>query len=378
MTHEEMQRRFDSDDPISNRRQIFRMPDGTWWSSTTLERRTTTERNLAYVFPNHGASYSTIEDDAICEILPDEDAPTRVVPEAVVEVVHSEMQEYFNEHHRDTPQPFQIGSPCIIRVSDGKWRAHLNNWNEENLTTDRNRAFIFDNYGRTNGNPSYGWTIEVLPEVARTIPDVGEMDAAPAVIDPPEKANIIKRLFAPDFIRMLEAAPKNEMVRGWILKVTKQLPPEDCDTVDKIEAWLQSIQKEAGAPLVAPGKAVGFKITLDFTGSESGRCNYTVTTSGSDDFEFNDAELRSMVEESDGDFHTLLEYARESIGDNWNERTSATMEAGDNEYEYDHHDCVDGGDTEYDFSVFALKERLRSWVRENMPDQWARMNEENF
>jgi hypothetical protein len=275
-----------------------------------------------------------------------------VIPRAIIEKTVAEMQALWNAR-AENPDP-DLNRRMLVRTPDGEW------WKElaGGVTIRRNEAHIYEGFASVRaGEPSMNSICEILENE-----------------DVPQKGSLINKLFAHDFIRMLEAAPKNEMVRGWILKVTKQLPPEDCDTVDKIEEWLQSIQKESKVPLKAPGKAEGFSIPLDFNSSESGRCDYTVDTYGSDDFDFTDDELREMTEDADGDFDNLIADAKQTIDDCWNERCDARMEPGDN-YNYGEHNAADGGDTEYDYNISNLKDSLRAWVRENMPEEWARMQE---
>lgn len=375
MSHVEMQALHNAtgveipDGSVLARRVLIRTAEGAWLTGRD-RRSTTTDRQGAFVFDSYGNSLhpDAAGEGCIIEILPDEDAPERVMPPSEWEHTEHEMNGIFGKSftERDDHERELMVRPVIIRIREGNW---MKTYNPQSLTTNRNRSLVFRDFGATPGDGvEPDAIIEVLPEVARTIPEVEEVAIKPEVIDPP-KVNLVNKLFSADFIGMLKAAPKNEMVRGWILKVTKQLPPEDCDTIDKLEAWLQSIQKEAGVPLKAPGKRAGMRIDIDFTGEENGRVRYSVQTSGSDTFAFDDDELREMVEENADDWDGLVSALKDLINSEIWDRTEPSMEAGDNEYDYTGYDSSGDGDTEWDFSLGELKDRLKEWLRANMPEE---------
>jgi hypothetical protein len=291
----------------------------------------------------------------------------RRVPDAIAEFNRAEMQRMYDHRQRDG----RHRHPLIIRLADGKWMGGRGE------TQDREKAHIYGNYGGTMACEDEGEIAEILP-----IPgEVGIPEWANKVVRTNPDGTPIKRKLVPvyfgfEFIKLMETAPKNEFVRGWILKQTKQMPPDDCNTIEKLEDWLQSIQGKVEAKKAKVSAMPGLEITVDFTGHERGTCRYSVGTYGRSEFRFTSGELESIAEGADS-WAGLLDAAKETIADDIHERTEPNMEPDGDTYEYDNQECEGSDDTDWDYPVSTLETRLRDWVHANLPDKARALDAES-
>lgn len=347
-------------DPRVMGRCLYRDPNGGGWLIGRGER--TGDRNQATVYNHYNSSPLVMPEDMIVEFLPDETEAFSAVriPAAVEEVSGREMNEQFVSTYNDITAelPLRLRSPLIIRMPNGRWRS---SYNVGETTADRNMAMVFSRYGCSNGDTSSNRTFEILPADYMTNSTQAESATKP---------KHIKRLFADDFIKMFEAAPKNDFVRGWILKATKQMPPEDIDSTDKLESWLESIQpkKADGSPAPVPKPGVSVQVT--FEGHETGRASYIVPTRGVDEYEFTYDELREMVQSvlnDDCTFEELLDQANADIGDNLGDRTDPSME-WDGHAEHSEHEATGGETDEHQVNQSQLRTRMEDWIRNNMSE----------
>jgi hypothetical protein len=365
MTHAEMQVLFENDDPASRADQIMRMANGRWWSGTDLLRPIyTTNRDEATVFHGHGRTSANAPLDCIIEILtdqpiPDPTPPTRRrVPVAIRERDRMEMQQEWSARG-DATHDEDLHRRMIVRTPNGTWYASRRGSDQ---TPDREQAHIYEYFGET--------TYALAGEIAEILPIEDEATGYPVQpIQPVATGKLINKYFSPDFMRMFVAAPKNDMVRGWILKITKQLPAEDCETPEKLEEWLQSIQGKTETLPPPKGLEEGVSVDVSFTGSESGTCRYQCNTTGGDRFVFDADDLRTLVAEADGDFDSLLEHAREQLSDGVTD-LEPDMSSDEDGNDYDRY--VPSGDNanwdDFDYSNNQLKENLIRWIRNNMPE----------
>lgn len=339
-------------------RVIYRRPDGLWLIGRD---RTTADRNEATIYAdyNHDTPIN-MSPDLIVEVLPDDHG----IPPALCERTALEMKQHFDA---DVEGDILLTNRFVLRMPDGRYRAAQDDY--ALFVVERDGAFIYSTYGGTPiGNFNGDVVFEILPD------EVEPPSPAPSPTLNPNR--LVYRYFSPDFQRMFVAAPKNDMVKGWILKTTKQLPPDDCDTLPKLEEWLQSIQVKPET--LPPPKIVtpDVKVGISFSGSESGTCRYTCNTSGSGEFRFTANELRDMVNdaiENDNDFDAVVEAASEEISDNSWEVCVPIMQCDDDGFEYCHYTLNNGDNNDFEYSSNQLKNDLKAWIRTNMPEAVERL-----
>lgn len=359
MTHTEMQEHYQAEDPVSRRRQIIRTATGRWRSGNAANATYTHDRNEAYVYSCHGATPTAEPGDSIIEILPDEPAggtpaiPPGRYPPPIEERDRAQMQvEYWRDGcNQSAERPWN--RQLLIRLPNGMWADTLSA--RCNGTPDRNNAHLFDGYARTPASAYPAGT------VAELLPFPGEVAGAP-------KAKSVHNIFTPDFIQLMKTAPKNEMVRGWLLKKCRVMPPEDCDTFEKIEAWVASLEPAKVETLKANK---GIEIPMSFSRKETGICKYRETSSASGRFVIKPDELAEMVRdavEEDIGIDDLYEnYIRELIANEVWERITPNWES-DGDIEYDAYDGNGDSEDDYDYTAADVISNLKDWIRKNMPE----------
>lgn len=206
-----------------------------------------------------------------------------------------------------------------------------------------------------------GNTVEFIDTVAHKQTD-----------EPATKPSLVKAKFTSDFIKMFEAAPKNEFVRGWILKTTKKMPPEDIDSMDKLESWLDSIQPKNAdvSPVVNNRPGGGFVVQLSITEIESGRRDYTVRNRGTMSYDLNEEQMRSLVQtaiDEEYSMEDLLASLSDRVAEDVWERPMPAMEADDDTLEYGDWHNQDTSDQDWDY-LNDVQTKVEEWVRINMPE----------
>lgn len=357
------------DSPLLHRRFIInrRGRSEEWQADTESLAATTPDRNAAHIYASFAEVDTSVREGAslsLLEFIPlEESAPlplqTRVIPAAVEERSYNSMRDEWRERHT-----IEDCRPLIIRTAPGLWRSGAAG--DNSVTGERNMAHVYTYYGDTDGQDITGQEVaEILPQGTR----LGGLEPRP-VLTP--KTSLVQQKFQAEFIKMFKAAPKNEFIKGWILKVTKQLPPEEVDDIEKLEAWLQSIQPKPGEPVPAPTVKEPLRITLNFTGKKSGQCDYEVSTTGSDEFEFDEDELRELVS-IHFNFSGALQAVKENMEECAYENTDPGMEAVDEDYSYSNYELSDGNSDDFTYDIGLLKCRLKEWIRDNMPDKASEM-----
>lgn len=236
---------------------------------------------------------------------------------------------------------------CIARRKDGIWMGEVGLFNE----TDRNKARVIE--------LSIMWpkggreiTYEILPE-------------KPWDGSPPKR---IRKLFPYKVIELIKASPKNEMVRGWLLKVTKQLPPEDADTYKKLEEWIESLPIPKTAEIDLSRKYPSLKIDIGFSRECSGRCDFRGTELGDDEFTFEASEVIELIDEviEDGDdFTVLMDKLEGRIREDVWDVCQDIDWSSDGDYRYSDEEMSESQDEEYSLNKTELRARVREWIVAN-------------
>ena len=182
----------------------------------------------------------------------------------------------------------------------------------------------------------------------------------------------IEEVFASPFIELIGLAPKNPVVRGLILAQTRQLPGMECETFEQIKAWVETTcdrpMRPANATRVpAPD---GISITVEFSETEHGRASYSVSRSGSSQFDLDSEELLVMVEAAidagDGLESVIEKIASLIDEDAWNRCDPSLDDYG--EYDYDDHNSGDSDNLVIEFSRNQVRDRLRAFLQAQRPE----------
>lgn len=80
---------------------------------------------------------------------------------------------------------------------------------------------------------------EVEPIPVPRAPTAAEIEQFKLEPDPKPKTCVFEEVFHANFIELVKLSPKNEMVRGNIMRVCKKEPPVEADTFDKIKDWME-------------------------------------------------------------------------------------------------------------------------------------------
>lgn len=182
----------------------------------------------------------------------------------------------------------------------------------------------------------------------------------------------IEEVLSGSFIELIGLAPKNPYVRAIILAETGKMPAPECETPEQIKEWVElTCEKKRRLPIQQRnGSDHAFSITVEFSETESGRADYSVQRSGSEEFHIEQDELLEIVEtaiENEESVEDVIQTLSEKIHeDAWGRCDPNMDDYGD--YDYDEHDSSDSGNCREEFSKTQLRDRLLAFLRENHPD----------
>jgi hypothetical protein len=198
------------------------------------------------------------------------------------------------------------------------------------------------------------------------------------IIEAGQRTCRLEELFEPGFIELIRLAPRNPLVRGLILKLTGQMPPE-CATFEEVREWAEShCQKKSRPPVhgsVHPNEEEGIRIPVDFSETEYGRADYSVPRSGTDEFHLSAEELLEIIQDvidADEGMNEIVDVIAEKIVDDaWNRCDPSLDDYGD--YEYENHESNDSGNCETTCSRDQIRHRVLEFVRAHHPELAAEL-----
>ena len=201
----------------------------------------------------------------------------------------------------------------------------------------------------------------------------------PNPVIPFERKCRIEEVFDQSFIELLALVPRNPYVRALILKLTKKMPGQECETFEQLKEWVEmTCEKRARtASNRATRRAADDSISIsgEFSETEYGRANYSVPRSGSAEFCINTEDLIEMVQDAIADGEGLDEIvdriAEKIDEDAWNQCEPDMDDYGD--YDYDEHEGNDFGDSETSYSKNDIRNRVLAFVRERHPELAAEL-----
>jgi hypothetical protein len=181
----------------------------------------------------------------------------------------------------------------------------------------------------------------------------------------------IDEVFSSPFIELIGLAPKNPLVRGLILAQTGKLPGAERETFEQIKEWVETTCQKKVRPPHQPAvrAAEGIAINVEFSETEYGRADYTVSRSGSDEFALDADELLELVQEaidSEERLEDVVDRIASQIDDDaWNRCDPSMDDYGD--YDYGDHESSDSENGRVQYSRTEIRDRLRTFLRERHP-----------
>src|ERR1019366_5142129 len=102
----------------------------------------------------------------------------------------------------------------------------------------------------------------------------------------------IDEVFAGPFIELIGLAPRNPVVSGLILAQTGKMPGMDRQTFEQIKEWVETTcekkMRQTNGSRTPSGN--GIAIRVEFSETEYGRADYSVSRSGSDEVALDEDE----------------------------------------------------------------------------------------
>lgn len=176
--------------------------------------------------------------------------------------------------------------------------------------------------------------------------------------------------------RMLLAAPMNEEIRAQVHAVMLRPIPRSCKKYEDIIDWIECFYDCDGSlragyweppPIVPPPRQrnIAIETEVNHSYTELGNCNYSAIREGSSNYEMSDEQLRHLIGEARS-FDELVRDIREWFKNEAQENPPDTEQHG---FSYDDYEEQDSSNNTYDISTNDIREKLREWMRANMPDR---------
>ena len=208
---------------------------------------------------------------------------------------------------------------------------------------------------------------------------MSEAMTLPNPVIPVERKCRIEEVFDQGFIELLRLVPRNPYIRALILKLTKKMPGPECETFEQVKEWVETNCEKKTRP--APSRATrnaggdGISINVEFSETEYGRANYSVSRSGSEAFRMDADDLLQIVQETvadGGGINEVVEAVAGKIDDDaWNQCSPNMDNYGD--YDYSDQEADDFGDSETDYSKTEIRNAVLAFVRERHPELAAEL-----
>lgn len=189
----------------------------------------------------------------------------------------------------------------------------------------------------------------------------------------PERTCTIEQVFDANFIELIQLAPKNPSVRALILKLTRKMPPSECETFEQIKEWVERTCETR--PLSARAGEVAVSVRIEFSDIQYGKADYSVRRYGADNFEIKAAELTEITERivarGEGIDGIVQAIAMRIDDDAWS-HCDPEMDCSD-DYDYSEHESCDHGDSALDYSTRQIKDSVLAFLRARYPELAAEL-----
>jgi hypothetical protein len=192
--------------------------------------------------------------------------------------------------------------------------------------------------------------------------------ADPVPIEPPKTIKCkLEQWFHPNFVALMQAAPQNKLVLGKMMATLGIMPPPELVTFNELRNWVEMTfddPKKKAIPQVRPSTPE-FSTDFSFCRTVQGRCDYSMSESGSDTCSVTLDEIRDWVEEGES-----LDRIAELIEKRATADCDPNWSTDENSKEYSNHevrDCTNetaSRDENYD----RFKRRLRDYLQQYDPE----------
>lgn len=184
----------------------------------------------------------------------------------------------------------------------------------------------------------------------------------------PEGTYTIEQVFDSNFVELLQLVPKNPSIRALILKLTRKMPPRECETFEQIKTWVETA---CDRRTLAPRKdEVGLSIRVEFSDTEYGKADYSVRRNGVASFEIRAAELIEITERAiteDEGIDGIVEAIALRIDEDAWSQCDPDMDCSD-DYDYSEHQSCDHGDGALDYSTRQIRDSVLAFLRTRQPE----------
>ena len=202
------------------------------------------------------------------------------------------------------------------------------------------------------------------------------MTAPPPTV---ERKCQFEAMFDASFIELIRLVPKNPFVRALILKLIGQLPSPELETFDQLKDWIERNCTQRVRPMPNQNRRRsadgGISISVEFSETENGRADYSVSRSGNDEFRIGADDLIEIVQEvieAGGGMDEVVDFIAGKIDDDaWNECDPEMDSYGD--YNYSEHESSDSSDSETNYSRNDIRSAVRTFLQEQRPELMAEL-----
>lgn len=194
----------------------------------------------------------------------------------------------------------------------------------------------------------------------------------------PMKVSKLEDFFNASALQLIQASPKNEHVRAFMLSKLKVMPPVEADTMEKIREWVEwNVAKKRAAelsfePLTAPAtvEAVSMEIVIRRRRTQYGSARYEVRQSGTQNVQLTMASIRSAVEFC-SNWSQFRNYLKDVAGGTENtvryEDETSKVYLDHEDDEQDRHEVVWT-------AVSTADDTIKRFLRQHMPDALRKYN----
>jgi len=208
---------------------------------------------------------------------------------------------------------------------------------------------------------------------------MSEVMTLPNPVIPAERKCKFEEVFDANFVELIRLVPQNPFVRALILKLTGKMPRPECETFEQIKDWVELNCDKRTRPLSSRANRRtaegGISISVEFSEKEFGRADYSVPRWGTEEFHVSADDLIEMVQEaidSGGDIDEVVELVAGKIDDDaWSQCEPDMDNYGD--YDYSDHDSTDSSDSATEYSRDAIRNAVRTFLREQHPELAAEL-----
>lgn len=201
------------------------------------------------------------------------------------------------------------------------------------------------------------------------------MTAPPEV----ERKCQLEAMFDASFTELIRLVPRNPYVRALILKLVGQMPGSELETFDQLKDWLEHNCTHRVRPMPNQHRQRsadgGISINVEFSETENGRADYSVSRSGNDEFRIGAEDLIEIVQEvieAGGSMDEVVDTIAGKIDDDaWNECDPEMDSYGD--YNYSDHESSDSSDSETNYSRNDIRSAVRTFLQEQRPELMAEL-----